>query len=131
MKKMFIVGATFAAFAVQSASAQMALVTTNYTIRQIRDPVQFQLLINADHQAIVAGVGTSTNNASAITSGNLPLAQMTNALPTAGAYIGGNIAVAALTNAMHGAICIGIPTSTNGLVTGQLWSNSGVLTIKP
>ena len=92
-----------------------------------------------------------TNNISGVT-GNLPIAAATNMLPSAGSYIGGNIPkaaisnalgtagntiggnipAAALTNAVSGATMFGsLPASTNGLVTGQLWNNSGALSIKP
>ena len=71
--------------------------------------------------------------------GNIPVASVTNATRTAGPYIGGNIPVAALTNAGPAlasnvivlAVWKGLPTSTNGLVSGQLWLNSNVLTIYP
>jgi len=53
-----------------------------------------------------AAAATVTTSAGDLTSGNLALARMTNALPSAGSYIGGNIPVASLTNAI---------TSTTGV----------------
>ena len=93
-------------------SAQGVLTTTNlnaYGTNQVLTAV-------SNAVGVAAGTTAAAINGANIT--NLTLA--------------GNIAAARLTNAVLGATMFGsIPTSTNGLVTGQLWSNSGVLTIKP
>lgn len=67
------------------------------SIRQIRDPVQFQSWI-ADNISDVSGVATNIAGAS-IVSGNIVQARITNALASAGQYVLGNIPVASITNA--------------------------------
>lgn len=101
MKKFTYILVTIAVCMVGLALAQ----SSDWTIRQVRDPVQQREKLNVDGAAtaarlVILEASVYTNTASGLTTGNLPLAQMTNGLLTAGPYIGGNIPVASVTNAI-------------------------------
>ena len=65
-----------------------------------------------------------TNFTASGLSGNIALARMTNALPTAGSHIGGNIPVAAMTNAMLS----GTALVTNDVIVAGNTTNRWILT---
>ena len=118
-----------------STSAVVAASTTNAAL--LKGNIPIAAMTNGLTSTGV-GVTLAAFNGSALTSlaganltGNIALARITNAMATAGSTIGGNISTNCLTNAVIGTMWKGLPTSTNGLVSGQLWLNSNVLTIFP
>ena len=127
MKKLMTLAVVLAILAM-GASMLSAQVPMDNTVRHYQAPQYF------DNGIWILSSGfylDGTNITCTVFTNSVSQGAITNALLTAGPYIGGNIPKAAISNAVVGAMWKNLPTSTNGLVSGQLWLNSNVLTIFP
>jgi hypothetical protein len=131
MKRIFSI-ALVAGIVVLGAKILLAQTPVDMEVKNFAAPVYCWSSLNVlSNNFYVGGVRTVPSNTLYSSSYNIPIANLTNALPSAGSYIGGNLSTNTLTNAIVKAMWKGLPTSTNGLVSGQIWLNSNVLTIVP